>query len=196
MKMHTKMLVGAAVLALAALAPLALAQMESQPGTKKERGMKKAEGSKGMAADHTFATMAAQGGMAEVALGQLAQQKASSDAVKQFGQRMVDDHTKVNDELKSIASTKNIALPAEVSAKDKATMDRLSKLSGAAFDRAYMQDMVADHKKDVSEFRHESENGTDADMKAFAAKTLPTLEEHLKLAEQTAAQTKAGGKKD
>lgn len=196
MKMHTKMLVGAAVLALAALAPLALAQMESQPSTKKERGMKKTEGSKGMAADHTFATMAAQGGMAEVALGQLAQQKASSDAVKQFGQRMVDDHTKVNDELKSIASTKNIALPAEVSAKDKATMDRLSKLSGAAFDRAYMQDMVADHKKDVSEFRHESENGTDADMKAFAAKTLPTLEEHLKMAEQTAAQTKAGGMKN
>ncbi|HMD34850.1 MAG TPA: DUF4142 domain-containing protein, partial [Vicinamibacterales bacterium] len=121
--------------------------------------------------------------MAEVELGKLAIEKASSDQVKQFGQRMIDDHGKANDELKTIAQQKNITLPTAISAKDKAERDRLTKLSGAAFDRAYMSAMLTDHKKDVSEFRVESTSGKDADIKAFAAKTLPTLEQHLKLAQ-------------
>jgi putative membrane protein len=136
-------------------------------------------------ADVDFIMDAAKGGMAEVELGQLAADKAASDDVKKFGQRMVSDHTKANDELKSLAQSKSITLPTEVDAKDKATHDRLAKLSGAAFDRAYMQHMLADHRKDVNEFKKESTSGKDSDVKAWASKTLPTLEEHLKMAQDT-----------
>jgi len=134
-------------------------------------------------ADQVFVRKAAQGGMAEVQLGQLAADKAASDEVKKFGQRMVTDHGKANDELKSLAQQKNITLPADVDAKDKALHDRLAKMSGAAFDRAYMQHMLADHRTDVNEFKKESTSGKDPDVKAWAGKTLPTLEEHLRLAQ-------------
>jgi putative membrane protein len=133
--------------------------------------------------DETFVTKAAVGGIAEVELGKLAQEKGTSDQVKSFGQRMVTDHGKANDELKTLAQKKNITLPTEMDAHEKATHDRLAKLSGAAFDRAYMQTMLTDHRKDVNEFRHESTAGKDPDIKSFAAKTLPTLEEHLKMAQ-------------
>jgi len=133
--------------------------------------------------DQAFVTKAAEGGMAEVELGKMAQEKGTSQQVKDFGQRMVTDHSKANDELKSLAQTKNITLPSHVGPHEKATMDRLSKLSGAAFDRAYMQAMLMDHKKDVNEFRHESMAGKDSDVKSFASKTLPTLEDHLKMAQ-------------
>jgi len=141
-------------------------------------------------ADNTFAMKAAQGGMAEVQLGQLAKDHAKSQAVKDFGDRMVTDHTKANDELKSIASKKGITLPTSIDAKDQATYDRLSKLNGAEFDRAYMADMVKDHQTDVAEFRRESQNGNDADLKEFAGKTLPTLQEHLSLAQKTNSEVK------
>src|SRR3954471_1124607 len=133
--------------------------------------------------DQMFVTKAAKGGLAEVQLGQLAADKASSDEVKKFGQRMVTDHGKANDELKSLAQQKNITLPTDLDPKDKATHDRLSKMSGAAFDRAYMQHMLEDHRVDVNEFKKESTSGKDAEIKAWASKTLPTLEEHLKLAQ-------------
>jgi putative membrane protein len=136
-----------------------------------------------MTADSTFVTKAAQGGMAEVKLGHLDEEKAMSPDVKNFGQTMVHDHTKANDELKSIASSKGITLPSDIDSKDQATYDRLSKLSGAEFDRAYMKDMVSDHKTDISEFKREAERGADADLKAWAGKTLPTLEHHLQMAE-------------
>src|SRR5207247_6462952 len=110
-------------------------------------------------------------------------EKAASDQVKQFGQRMVDDHGKANDELKGIAQQKNMTLPTELDAKDKTLRTRLSKLSGTAFDHAYIQAMLRDHKADVNEFRRESQSGKDAEIKAFAAKTLPTLEDHLKTAQ-------------
>jgi putative membrane protein len=142
------------------------------------------------AEDSAFVTKAAQGGMAEVELGNLAQQNGSSDTVKQFGKRMVGDHTKANDELKTLASDKGVSLPTALDAKSQATKDRLSKLSGAAFDRAYMQDMVTDHQQDVAEFRKQSTRGTDPDLKAFASKTLPTLEEHLKLARTGLAEVR------
>src|SRR5271168_3599065 len=99
--------------------------------------------------DAQFARKAAQGGMAEVKLGQLAQEKGTSDSVKKFGQRMVEDHTKAGDELRRSASQENITLPDAISAKDKATYDSLSKLSGATFDRAYARDMVRDHEEDI-----------------------------------------------
>ncbi len=140
--------------------------------------------------DNVWITKAAQGGMAEVELGKLAQSNASSDAVKQFGQRMVDDHTKAGEELAKIAADKGITLPTGLDAKNQATKDRLSKLSGKEFDRAYMQDMVKDHRGDVAEFKKEAASGKDPEVKAFASKTLPTLEEHLKLAEQTLASTR------
>jgi len=177
-----KSLVGTLAIGLLALAP-AFAQ-NGQSG--------KAAGSANRlaGADHTFVMKAAEGGLAEVELGNLAKDKASDPDVKKFGQQMVDDHTKANDDLKSVASGKGITLPTEPNAKHKAEYDRLSKLSGAEFDKAYMRAMVADHQADVNEFRHESQSGADPDVKAFAAKTLPTLEHHLQMAETTDAKVK------
>lgn len=133
-------------------------------------------------ADKKFMMEAADGGMAEVALGQLATQNGASDEVKQFGQHMVDDHSKANDELKTLASQKGVMLPMEVSARHKKEMDRLSNLSGAAFDKAYMSLMVQDHVKDVAAFDRQAHHAKDADLRAWAAKTLPTLREHLQMA--------------
>lgn len=137
-------------------------------------------GAKMSMADQKFVKEAAQGGMAEVELGQLAVQKASNEDVKKFGRRMVDDHSKANDKLKEIASNKGITLPSSPDAKQKATKERLSKLSGEQFDKAYMTDMLKDHKKDVAAFQNESNTGKDSDIKNFAAETLPTLRDHLK----------------
>jgi len=142
-------------------------------------------------ADTRFMKAAAEGGLAEVALGQLAVEKASSSDVKKFGQRMVDDHSKANDQLKQLASHKKVDLPQDLSAKDKATKATLEKLSGEQFDQAYMKGMVKDHKKDVSEFRRESTSAQDPDVKKFAADTLPTLEDHLKQAESIASPMSA-----
>lgn len=133
--------------------------------------------------DMMFVKEAASGGMAEVQLGKLAQDKASSQDVKDFGKKMVDDHSKANDDLKSVASKDNLTLPTAVDAKDQALYDRLSKLSGDAFDRAYVAAMVRDHRKDVAAFQREANNGKNADVKDFASRTLPTLQEHLKMIE-------------
>jgi len=136
-------------------------------------------------ADQHFIMKAAQGGMAEVELGNLALQNASSQAVKDFGQKMVDDHSKANNELKDLAGRKNVTLPGAIDAKDKATKDRLAQLHGAAFDRAYMRDMVMDHKKDIAEFQKEATSGMDPDVKNWASTTLPTLQHHLQMAQST-----------
>jgi len=145
-------------------------------------------------ADIDFVMDAAKGGMAEVELGKLAVERAKNDEVKKFAQRMVDDHTKAGAQLKTIAQSKGITLPQDIDAKDKALLNRLQKLNGAAFDRAYMHAMVGDHTKDVSEFKKEANAGRDAEMKSFASSTLPTLEEHLQQARQAqhAATTAAG----
>lgn len=136
--------------------------------------------------DATFLKKAAEGGLAEVELGQLATQKASSEEVKKFGQRMVDDHTKANDQLKQVAAEKHIDLPQQPNAKDRATKARLERLSGEQFDKAYMDDMVKDHQNDVAEFQRESKMAKDASVKSFAQQTLPTLKDHLKQAEKIA----------
>jgi putative membrane protein len=107
---------------------------------------------------------------------------------------MVDDHSKANDQLKQVAAQENIPLPTQPSAKDKATKARLEKLSGEQFDRAYMTDMVKDHRTDVAEFAHESKMGKDPAVKSFAEQTLPTLREHLKQAEQIAPMPKTNKK--
>ena len=143
--------------------------------------------------DVVFAKKAAAGGMAEVKLGQLAQEKGSSEAVKAFGKRMELDHSKADDELKEVASKSNIDLPPDLNKKDQATYDRLSKLSGAAFDRAYAQDMVTDHQEDIAEFKKEAGGGQNEDIKKFASSTLPTLEDHLRQAREMEKSVTAGG---
>src|SRR3982751_5065728 len=144
-------------------------------------------------ADRAFVKEAAVGGMAEVELGNLAKEKASNADVKQFGDRMATDHGKANDELKSWAQQKNVTLPTELDAKHKALRDRLSKLSGEAFDKAYMHEMVMDHTHDVAAFKRESTAAKDPDLKAWAGKTLPTLEDHMKMAKDTSAKVGSAG---
>jgi len=145
------------------------------------------------AADKKFMTEAAQGGMEEVELGRLAAANGSDPDVKSFGQRMVDDHTKANDQLKQVAQSKGVTLPTDMTKSQHNDMNKLSKMTGADFDKAYMKMMVKDHKKDVAEFKKESKSGKDADVKSFASTTLPTLEEHLKMAQDTAGKVGAGG---
>ena len=138
----------------------------------------------GTMGDTQFAREAAAGGMAEVELGQLAQQKGSSEAVKNFGKKMVEDHSQANDNLKSIASEQKIRLAAGLDRKDQATYDHLSSLSGEAFDKAYARDMVSDHVKDVAAFKKEAATGKNDAIRKFAMETLPTLETHLKMARE------------
>jgi putative membrane protein len=132
--------------------------------------------------DRDFLMDAAMGGLEEVELGRLAAQQGMSEAVKQFGQRMVDDHSKANTELMTLAQSKGITLPTTLDEKHQKDVTKLTAMSGAEFDRAYAKMMLSDHNKDVSEFEKQSMRGVDPDLKAFAAKTLPTLQEHLQLA--------------
>jgi putative membrane protein len=132
--------------------------------------------------DRHFVMEAAQGGMAEVELGKLAQQKGSRDDVKQFGQRMVEDHGKANQELESIASKLGAPMPKDAGKKHTSDVNKLGKLSGDKFDREYAENMVKDHEKDVSAFEKQAKKGDSEELKQFAAKTLPTLQEHLKMA--------------
>jgi putative membrane protein len=163
---------------LAALTASAAPRSESAKSTAKTKT------SVTMMSDTDFARAAAEGGLAEVKLGELAEDKATNKAVKDLGQRMVDDHTKADDNLKAVAAKDNISIPSQMDAKDQAAYTRLSQLSGAAFDRAYARDMVRDHETDIAVFRHEANDGKDATIKSFAAQTLPTLEGHLKEARQ------------
>lgn len=138
--------------------------------------------------DQKFVKEAAQGGMAEVMLGQMASKKATVDSVKQFGQMMVKDHTKANNQLKQLTTEKGVRLPTDVAPEHKALAARLEKLSGSEFDRAYMKEMVEDHEKDVKAFEKQVDSGRDADVKAWASKTLPTLQMHLKTAKDVEAK--------
>ena len=129
--------------------------------------------------DATFANKAAVGGMAEVALGKMAADKGASKQVKDFGNMMVMDHSKANDELKGIAQKKNMTLQAGLDAEHQAKSDSLSNLSGKDFDKAYVAAMVDGHKKTLALMQSEASNGKDADLKAFAAKTAPVVQHHL-----------------
>ncbi len=137
-----------------------------------------------IAADKDFLKEAAQGSAVEVALGRMAQEKGSSDAIKEFGKRMVEDHSKAAEELRQVAQTAKVDVRSDMPKKAKKAQDKLSKLSGADFDRAYAKMMVSDHKEDIRAFEREAHSGAVPAVKDFAAKTLPTLQEHLKLAEQ------------
>jgi putative membrane protein len=142
--------------------------------------------------DRDFVMDAAMGSLMEVELGRMATHQGASDAVKQFGQRMVDDHSKANQELTSLASSKGITLPTELDEKHRVHVTKMSSMTGADFDREYVKMMVSDHRKDVSDFEKESTRGTDADLKAFAGKTLPTLQEHLRMAEALPGADRGG----
>jgi len=141
--------------------------------------------------DEEFIKEAAQGGMMEVELGKLAQEKAANDKVKQFGKRMEQDHSKANTELKKIASNKGVDISTPLDSKHQSKVDKLTKLNGADFDKEYMESMVSDHKDDIKKFQSVANKGKDSDLKQFASKTLPTLKEHLQLAETTAKQLKS-----
>jgi putative membrane protein len=132
--------------------------------------------------DRAFAMEVAQNGIAEIAYARLAARNAQSADVKRFAQRVITDHTKVGNELKQIATGKGITLPADMKEEQKATLTRLTALKGAEFDREFMTIMAENHDKSVTTFKEVARDSTDTDFKAFAAKTLPTLEGHQKMA--------------
>lgn len=140
--------------------------------------------------DKTFADKAAIGGMMEVQAGQLAETNGMNAKVKAFGKRMVDDHTAVNNELKSWAASAGYSLPTALDAEAQSMLDELKAKKGADFDKAYIDHMVSDHKKDIDLFKKQASSGSDANLKGLASKTLPKLEEHLKMAEDTKSAVK------
>jgi len=177
-----------ALAGILALAPAFAQTASTTTATKKTTTTSKTTAGKLSTADRKFFTAASQGGMLEVELGKIAAEKASNPDVKAFGQRMVDDHSKANDQLKQLAAQKNVTLSDKLSPAKQKQVDKFNKLSGAAFDSSYMSNMVSDHKEDVAEFKKESKSAKDTDLKAWAGTTLPTLEDHLKMAEDTKAK--------
>jgi putative membrane protein len=140
-------------------------------------------------ADQKFIKEAIEGNLAEVQMGKLAQQNGASQGVKDFGQMLVTDHGQANTKAQSVAQSLNVTPPTQPNAKQKKEYDKMSKLNGAAFDKAFAQHMVADHKKDIAAYQKEtkSKNQTVA---AMASETLPTLQKHL----QTAQSLQKGGR--
>jgi len=134
--------------------------------------------------DSKFVLEAANGGMMEVKLGELAKERAAASDVRKFGERMVTDHSKANKDLAAVAEKKGIKLPAELDKKHQEMVDKFKDMKGAEFDRAYMKAMVKDHEEDAAAFAQEAKSGTDDDVKAFAAKTLPVIQDHLKMAKE------------
>ena len=182
----TRTMVAAAALALALGAAPALAQTSTttttdtaaQPGQLAE-------------ADQTFAEKAAQDSIAEIDLGELAKERAGSDEVKQFAQRMIDDHGKANEQLEEIAKTKGVALPTEAGEEHSKVRAELADLKGEEFDQKYMAAMAEDHQKAVDLFQKQAEEGQDPELKAFAEQTLPTIKEHLTMAQSMVQQAQA-----
>jgi putative membrane protein len=135
--------------------------------------------------DTEFMTRAASGGMMEVEAGKLAQSNAASEHVKKFAVMIVEDHTKANNELKALATSLNVTLPTSLSDHHKMMVDELSKKTGKDFDKAYIDMMVDDHVKDIEAFKDAANNGKNSDLRAFASKTVPTLQTHLDSAKGT-----------
>jgi len=137
-------------------------------------------------ADRTFVRKALEGGMAEVQLGQLALEKTSNADVKEFAQKMVDDHTKLGDQMKPVAEQMKVKEPTALSGKDKSTLAKLKALNGDAFDKAYIKDMVKDHQQDEKEFKREAESASNPALKDVAAQGEQMISEHLQMIEQIA----------
>jgi putative membrane protein len=189
MSIRLKTLAVGAVVSSLAIAPI-IAQSSRQtaprpnPKTETTQADKPDAAAPAQAAgDEQFVKAALMGNMTEVELGTLAVRKASSPDVRAFGRRMTQDHGKKLAELKTLARSKKIEVPAALDAEHQATKDKLAALSNAAFDRGYAEEMVSAHRKTAELVKTEIENGQDPDVKALASKTLPGVEEHLKLAE-------------
>ena len=129
--------------------------------------------------DKKFLKDAAMGSMTETQIGKLAAEKGSSDNVKQFGQKLASDHAKAAEELKQVAAKENVQIPESLDSKHQSKVDKLSKLSGPQFDKAFVKDQMKDHEKDVDNYKAEAQYGTNPDVKMVAAKQLPTLQQHL-----------------
>lgn len=177
----TTIAVAAAVAALITSAPLRAAD-ENAPGRDQNGQLTRK--------DYKFAREAAQGGLLELKMGELAKQKGAHPTVQQFGERMVTDHSKANEQLQKLATQKGAALPIELTPREESQLEHLQKLSGHDFDKAYAERMVKDHKKDIKEFQDAAKTAEDADLKNFAAATLPILQEHQKMAEQMESSVK------
>ena len=132
--------------------------------------------------DKKFVKEAAEGSMVEVQLGKVAMQKSSNEAVKRFAQQIVNDHSKAAEDLKQVASKQNMPVPTGIGSKAQSKIDKLSKLSGPAFDKAYVKGELKGHKDDVRMFQSEAQNGDNPSVKQFASQTLPTLQQHLAMA--------------
>jgi putative membrane protein len=129
--------------------------------------------------DSKFMVEAADGGMAEVQMGEIAGREGVDERVREFGEMMEKDHTKGGDELKKLAKDKNVTLPASISEENMQNKHKLMQKTGKDFDKTYMNMMVEDHEKDIKEFKDAAQNCNDADIKAWAEKTLPVLQKHL-----------------
>jgi putative membrane protein len=140
-------------------------------------------------AEEQFLQKAATSGKAEVELAKLAEQKATNPRVKEFAGKIANDHSGANEELKQLAERKDLTVPEMVPTEEQEFRDKLAKMSGRQFDQAYMQHMVEDHKKDISEFQKASQEAQDNDVKAFIEKTLPALQQHLQQAQSLAGGT-------
>jgi putative membrane protein len=154
----------------------------TETAEQKNEATEKNAGTQKLEDDHEFAVDAASGGMMEVQLGQIAATNAASAKVKEFGQMMVDDHSKANDEMKALAATKGITLPATPGEKHQKHINDLKDKKAADFDKDYISMMVDDHEEDIKKFEEEANNGKDAELKAFAAGKLPILRKHLEMA--------------
>ncbi len=137
-----------------------------------------------------FLSQTARDGRAEVDLSQIAAEKAASPEVKQFAQRMIQDHAKMNQDVQDLAARKNIQLPTDLTAQQQAEHQKLETLSGKKFDQEFMRYNVQDHRKDVADFKRQAQQGSDPDIKQLASQSLPALESHLRMAQQVAKQGK------
>jgi putative membrane protein len=142
--------------------------------------------------DESFLKKASEGNTAEVKMGELAKTNAANDAVKKFGERMVTDHSKMYVQVKSLAAAENVSLPGDMSMKDRVEYKRLEDKHGADFDKAYIDLMIRDHKADIAEFQKEASSGASADVKSLASDALPTLQDHLKMAQDAATKIGIG----
>ncbi len=136
--------------------------------------------------DRMFVSKAMQGSLAEVQLGQLTLQKSNNPQVKEFAQRMIDDHTKLNDQMKPVAQQLGVKPPDQISKGDRKTIAKLQALSGSAYDQAYIKDMVKDHKQDLTEFQMEASSGQDQTAKDAANQGSKIIAQHLQMAQQMA----------
>jgi putative membrane protein len=144
--------------------------------------------------DHKFVKNAAEGGMAQVKFGELAAQKATNPEVKAFGQKMVDDHTALGNKLMPVAQQMGITPPTSLDKKDQAEYNRLNALSGDAFDKAYVKAMVADHKKDLSDFKYEASNTNNTDLKQVAKQGQQVIQQHYEMVQKLSSEVGSTGK--